>query len=174
MNLAKSLIGSKKTIVIIAHLCSEMVVLGRNTIQFFQRSIRYSSSKHAVHSYLRNRTTAQTEYVWIVLLIIYWNFEYVNSFALRDTHRFKKRKIWNIAHFCSEKKKTPSVECSPAHRSDWYSTKNDPNSELPASINIIEFNRLKIWAIFKYINSLTRRDTWCNFSRKKHVKDTQW
>jgi hypothetical protein len=38
--------------VIIAHLCSEMAVLGRNTIRFFQRSIRYSSSKHAVHSYL--------------------------------------------------------------------------------------------------------------------------
>jgi hypothetical protein len=62
MNLAKSLIGSKKTIVFIAHLCSEMAVFGRNTIRFFQRSIQYSTTKHAVHSYLGYRTTAQTEY----------------------------------------------------------------------------------------------------------------
>jgi hypothetical protein len=34
MNLAKSLIGQKKTIVIIAHLCSEMAVFGRNSILF--------------------------------------------------------------------------------------------------------------------------------------------
>jgi hypothetical protein len=63
MNLAKSLIGPKKTIVIIAHLCSEMAVLGRYSTQCFEWSIRYLSSKHAVHSYLRNRTTAQTEYL---------------------------------------------------------------------------------------------------------------
>jgi hypothetical protein len=67
--------------------------------------IRYSRTKHAVHSYLRNRTTAQIEYVYVVLLIICWNFEYVNSLSLRDTHRFKKSKYWNIAHFCSEKRK---------------------------------------------------------------------
>jgi hypothetical protein len=43
---------------------------------------------------------------WIVLLIIIrWNFEYVNSLSLRDTHRFKKAKYWNTAHFCSEKRK---------------------------------------------------------------------
>jgi hypothetical protein len=38
-----------------------------------------------------------------LLLIVGWNFEYVNSLSLRDTHRFKKAKYWNIAHFCSEK-----------------------------------------------------------------------
>jgi hypothetical protein len=59
-------------------------------------------TKHAVQFYLRNRTTAQTEYLMDVLLYFCWNFEYVNSLAIRDTHQFKKRKIWNIAHFCSE------------------------------------------------------------------------
>jgi hypothetical protein len=60
---AKSLIVLQKTIPIIAHLCSEMAVFGRKSVRFFQRSIWYSTTKHAVHSYLRNRTTAQTEYV---------------------------------------------------------------------------------------------------------------
>jgi hypothetical protein len=143
-----------------------MAVFGRNSTRCFEWSIRYSSSKHAVHSYLRNQLPPRPSIWWVVLLTICWNFEYVNSLSLRDTHRFKKRKIWNIAHFCSEKKKNLSVECSPAHRSDWYSTKNDPNSRLSMESNgrpqpgLFVLKLLKIWANFKYVNSLTRRDTW--------------
>jgi hypothetical protein len=57
---------------------------------------------------------------WVVLLIICWNFEYVNSLSLRDTHRFKKAKYWNIAHLSRYKRNIASVECSSAHRSGWY------------------------------------------------------
>jgi hypothetical protein len=63
MNLSKSPIVSEKAFSIIAHLCSEMAVFGRNSTRCFEWSIRYSSFKHAVHSYLRNRTTVQTEYL---------------------------------------------------------------------------------------------------------------
>jgi hypothetical protein len=104
---AKSLIGQKKTFSIIAHLCSEMAFFGRKSTFRQVWLIRwYSRTKHAAHSYLGNRTTAHTEYALVELLIFSWNFEYVNSLALRDTHRFKKAKYWNIAHFCSEKRKT--------------------------------------------------------------------
>jgi hypothetical protein len=63
MNLAKSPILSEKAFSIIVHLCSEMAVFGRNSTRCFEWPIRYSNLKHAVHSYLRNRTTAQTEYL---------------------------------------------------------------------------------------------------------------
>jgi hypothetical protein len=64
MNLAKSLfVSKKKTILINAHLCSEMAVFGQNCFRSFQRSIRYSRAKHAIQFYLRNRTSAHTEYL---------------------------------------------------------------------------------------------------------------
>jgi hypothetical protein len=56
-----------KTIVITAHLCSETAVFLPKITPIFalrlHRSIRYSRAKHAVHSYLRNWTTAHTEYL---------------------------------------------------------------------------------------------------------------
>jgi hypothetical protein len=66
-------------------------------------SIRYTRRKHAVHSYLRTRTTDHSEYWWVILLIICWNFEYVNSLSLRDTHRFKKAKYWVSRTFAVKK-----------------------------------------------------------------------
>jgi hypothetical protein len=54
MNLAKSLIGRKKTIVIIAHLCSEMAVFDRNSIRSFQRIDPILKNKEC-HSILINR-----------------------------------------------------------------------------------------------------------------------
>jgi hypothetical protein len=63
MNLAKSLNVSKKTIVIIAHLCSETAVFRQNSILSFQRLIRYSRTNHAVQFCLRNRTTTHREYL---------------------------------------------------------------------------------------------------------------
>jgi hypothetical protein len=73
-------------------------------------------TKHAAQFYIGNRTTAQTEYLMDVLLYFCWNFEYVNSLALRDTHRFKKAKYWNTAHLLRYNRKTLSIECSPAYR----------------------------------------------------------
>jgi hypothetical protein len=109
MNLAKSLIVSEKNY---CNRRAPMQRIGSFWPKFhhifthrLHRSIRYSRTKNAVHSYLRNRTTAHIEYVMIVLLKIWWNFEYVNSLSLRDTHQFKKAKYWNIGHFCSEKRK---------------------------------------------------------------------
>jgi hypothetical protein len=51
MNLAKSLIGRKKTIVIIAHLCSEMAAFDRNSIRCFQ-SIDLTFKTKECHSIL--------------------------------------------------------------------------------------------------------------------------
>jgi hypothetical protein len=65
--------------------------------------IRYTRRKHAVHSYLRTRTTDHSEYWWVILLIICWNFEYVNSLSLRDTHRFKNSKYWISRTFAVKK-----------------------------------------------------------------------
>jgi hypothetical protein len=110
MNLAKSLIVSEK------NFFNHRAPMQWNGIfrpiispifaNRLDRQIRYSRTKNAATQfYLRTRTTAHSEYWWVVLLIICWNFEYVNSLSLRDTHRFKKAKYWNIAHFCSEKRK---------------------------------------------------------------------
>jgi hypothetical protein len=65
---AKSLIVSeKKPIQIIAHLCSEMAVFGRKSVLFLPSGTMYRFDtqgwKHAVQFYLRNRTTAHTEYL---------------------------------------------------------------------------------------------------------------
>jgi hypothetical protein len=60
---AKSLIGQKKSIVITAHLCSETAVLAQIPASRHDVSLQYSMTKHAVRFYLRNRTTAHTEYV---------------------------------------------------------------------------------------------------------------
>jgi hypothetical protein len=63
MNLAKPLIGSKIAFSIITHLCSEMAVFGRKSTFRQAWSIQYSRTKLAIRFYLRNRTTAQTEYL---------------------------------------------------------------------------------------------------------------
>jgi hypothetical protein len=67
MNLAKSLIASKKNY---SNQRTPMQWNGSfwpkiSPVFAFrlQRSIRYSRTKHAVHSYLRNQTTAQTKYL---------------------------------------------------------------------------------------------------------------
>jgi hypothetical protein len=114
--------------------------------------IQYSRQKHAVQFYFRNRTTAQTEYVWVVLLMIFWNFEYVNSLSLRDTHRFKNAKYWNITHFCSEKWKISFQRVQPASLNtvlrdeEWSVWKPKYGIELPTSVKIIMLIQLKIWA----------------------------
>jgi hypothetical protein len=46
-----------------SHLCSEIKVFGKNPTFRQAWSIWYSTTKHAVHSYLRNWTTTQTEYL---------------------------------------------------------------------------------------------------------------
>jgi hypothetical protein len=59
---AKSLILSEKNYyIIIAHLCSEMEVFAENPTFRHDVPVQYSRTKHAVYSYLRNQTTAQTE-----------------------------------------------------------------------------------------------------------------
>jgi hypothetical protein len=67
MNLAKSLIVSGKNYL---NHCAPMQWNGRFWPKFHHiftlrlvGSIRYSTTNHAVHSYLRKRTTAQAEYV---------------------------------------------------------------------------------------------------------------
>jgi hypothetical protein len=116
---AKSLIRSEKSYF---NHCTPMQWNGRFWTEIspsgFIDRFDTQQSKHAVHSYLRIRTAAQTEYALVVLLIFSWNFEYVNSLSLRDTHRFKKAKCWNTARFCSEKKIPSSVEFTPADRLD--------------------------------------------------------
>jgi hypothetical protein len=68
----KSQIVSEKTIPIIAHLCSEIAVFCRNTIRSFERSIRYSRTKHAFRILLQDsnyRPFGVSE--WVVLLLIW-------------------------------------------------------------------------------------------------------
>jgi hypothetical protein len=62
---AKSLIVSEKAILIIVHLCREPAVSGQKS--YLPASLIDSILKleHAVHSYLRIRTTAHTEYAWL-------------------------------------------------------------------------------------------------------------
>jgi hypothetical protein len=96
---AKSLIGQKKAIVITAHLCSETAVLDRNTIRFVHWSIRYSTTKHAVHSYLRSRTSAQTEYVMGSTVYSFHAMAF-NKRPLLGVHFFRGRislKNWTIS-----------------------------------------------------------------------------
>jgi hypothetical protein len=157
-----------------------MAVLDRNFTFRQAQTIRYSRTKHALRFYLRSRTTAQTEYVWVVLLIICWNSEYLNSLSLRDTNRFKKAKYWNSAHFCSEKRKISFRRVHPGsligliQREEWSEWKPKYGIELPTSIRIISVEAVETLGDFKHINSLMRRDTWYDISKKKHVKDTRW
>jgi hypothetical protein len=117
--------------------------------------------RHAFRFHLRNRTTAQTEYAWVVVLIICWNFEYVNSLSLRDTHRFKKSKILNYRALLQWKEKKLLPVGTP-RLIDWPNTGRImlPNSRISMESNCrpqlgsFELNQLKIWANFKYINSL--------------------
>jgi hypothetical protein len=91
-----------------------------------QRSIQYSRIKACFLILLKEsnyRPYRVSE--WVLLLIICWNFEYVNSFALRDAHRLKKQKYEISRTFAVKREKTPPVECSPAHRSGWYMEKPD-------------------------------------------------
>jgi hypothetical protein len=56
--------------------------------------------------------------------------------------------------------------------------KNDPNSRLSMELNCrpqlrsFELKLLKMWAIFKYINSLLEKETNDQIFLKNHVQDT--
>jgi hypothetical protein len=67
MNLEKNLSCRKKTISIIAHLCSEMAVFGQKSVLFLPSGFRdrfdTQGTKHVFRSYLRNQTTAHREYL---------------------------------------------------------------------------------------------------------------
>jgi hypothetical protein len=97
---------------------------------------------------------------WVVLLIICWNFVYVNSLSLRDTHRFKKAKYWNIAHFCSEKRKNsfrwvhPGSLIGLIQKEEWSKWKPKYGIELLTSIQFIWVVLVKIRAKIKHIYSL--------------------
>jgi hypothetical protein len=91
MNLAKSLIVSKKLFQWSRTYAVKWEFLAENLTFRKAWSIRYTRSKHAVHSYLRNRTTAHSEYLMgytVNNMLKLW--VYVNSLSLRDTYRFKK------------------------------------------------------------------------------------
>jgi hypothetical protein len=102
MNLAKSLIVSEKNFFNHRAPMQWNGSFGPKISQIFAFRqawlIRYSRTKNAVLFYLRNRTTAQMEYVMGCTVTNVRNFEYLNSLSLRDTHRFKKAKYWNIPH----------------------------------------------------------------------------
>jgi hypothetical protein len=136
--------------------------------------------KHAAHFYLRNRTTAHSEYALVVVLIICWNFEYINSVSL-STHRVKKQKYEISRTFAVIREKTPSVECSPAHRSGWHWAKNDPNESLSMESNCwpqLESFELKLWKFGQFLSiyklSLREKETHGTIFSKKHVQDTRW
>jgi hypothetical protein len=116
---AKSLIRSEKSYF---NHCTPMQWNGRFWTEIspsgFIDRFDTQQSKHAVHSYLRTRTTAQTEYLIVVLLMFRWNFEYINSLSLRDTHWFKKQKYEISRTFAVKTEKPSSVEFTPADRLD--------------------------------------------------------
>jgi hypothetical protein len=63
MNLAKSPIGQQKTIVIIAHPCSETEFFANWNAFRLHKSIQYSETNNAIRFYLGIRTTAHREYM---------------------------------------------------------------------------------------------------------------
>jgi hypothetical protein len=168
---AKSLIVLKETIV-----CIEIAVFGWNFIRSLQRSIRYSRAKHAVQFYLRNRTTAQTEYLMgstVNNLVKFW----VCKLSCLKRHQSnQKGKKWNIAHLSRYKRETTfrwiQIGTSPADRLNWYRVSNEPNYRLSMESNCrpqfgsFELKLLKIGAMIKYINSLSLRDEWSDIFKK--------
>jgi hypothetical protein len=111
MNLVRSLIGSKKAFSIIAHLCSETAVFGQKLTFGLDGLIRYSTTKHAVHSYLRNLTTAHTEYVMGCTLLKLWVCKI--SFLKRHPSIQKGKIMKQRALLQWKEKKTPYVESTP-------------------------------------------------------------
>jgi hypothetical protein len=109
---------------------------------------------------------------WVVLLEDRANFEYLNSLSLRDTHRLKKQNIETPRTFAVKWKKSPSVGYTPAHWLAYYRKNNDPKYqtkygiELPTSVKIIMLFQLKIWAIFKHINSLLAKRRMIGYFQK--------
>jgi hypothetical protein len=143
------------------------------------RLIRYSSIKEC-NSILLKDSNYRPYRVWeVVLLIVCWNFEYLNSLSLRDTHRFKKSKYWNIAHLSRYKRNTfrrvnPGSLIRLLRDEESSEWKPMYGIELPTSIRIISVEAVENLGDFKHINSLTRRDTWYDISKIKHVQDTRW
>jgi hypothetical protein len=90
-----------------------MAVFGQKSTFRQAWSIRYSRTKHAIRFYLRNQTTAKTEYLMgssVNNLSEFW--VYKPSFFNRHPS-IEKGKKWNTAHFCSEKRNIPSVDWTP-------------------------------------------------------------
>jgi hypothetical protein len=105
----------------------------------------------------------------LVLLIICWNFEYVNSLSLRDTHRFKKQNIETPRTYRGIKEIL--LQLDHPRLIDWPNTGRRMISnpwlsmeyKCRPQLGLFKLKLLKIWDNFKYINSLTRRDTWYRY-----------
>jgi hypothetical protein len=185
MNLAKSLIVSNKKNSI--HRAS-MQWNGSfwpkiSPIFAFRQAwvIRYSRTKHAVLYYLKNRTTAKTEYVMgctVNNLLRLWVCKL--SFLKRHTSIQKSKILNHRALLQWKEKKTPSGGYTPAHWLAWYRKKNAPKFQdkygikLPTSSQFIELNQLKICWNFKDINSLLGKTHMIQIFSKKYVQDTRW
>jgi hypothetical protein len=184
MNLAKSLIVSGK------NYCNHRAPMQWNGSFWpkigpifalrLQRTIQYSRIK-ACFAILNKGSNWRPFRVseWIVLLIICWNFEYVNSLSLRDTHRLKKQNNETARTYRGNKRNIAFFSFCWVHpgsligliqEEEWSKLQTKYGIKLPTSIKIIELNQLKMWAIFRYINSLTRRDTWYRYFRKNISK----
>ena len=107
MNLAKSLIISEKNFfnhrAPMQWIGSFWPTISPN-VAFRQASLIQYSRKKACCSFLLKGIELPTILsMYGLLLIICWNFEYVNSLSLRDTHRFKKAKYWISRTFAVKK-----------------------------------------------------------------------
>jgi hypothetical protein len=115
---------------------------------------------------------------WVVLLIFWWNFEYINSLALRDTSWIKKQNIetprtyrcktniWNNTVIFGIILSKPASLIRPLRVEEWSQFQTKYGIELPASIWNVRVESVENWSDFKYIISLTRSNTWYRYFRK--------
>jgi hypothetical protein len=130
-----------------------------------QRSIQYSRTKHTIRFYLRNRTTAQTEYLMgstVNNSLILWVCKL--SFLKRHPSIQKSKILKYHALIAIKEKKTPSVGYTPPLCLIKYRKKTVPypnilkESNCRPQLGSFELNQLKIKWNFKYITSVLQRD----------------
>jgi hypothetical protein len=127
---------------------------------------------YGIQFYLRNRTTAHRADLLGCTVNNLVEFWVCKVSQLKRHQSNQKGKKWNNAHFCSEEEN--SIRSVALHHIDWthMGCRVNPNSILSKESNCrlllgsFELKLLKEWVNFKFINLLTRRDTWYNIFKK--------
>jgi hypothetical protein len=99
------------------------------------RTIRYIVHTGAHSIQLRNRTTAQTEYLMGVTVNNSSEFWVYKLSFLKRHQLIQRTKRWNNMHLSRYKRNTPSVEATPPLWLIEYREKNDSDSRLSMDSN---------------------------------------